>query len=603
MTDAAFDHIENELKESGSKVVEQVGSKRKDFDFTHPTPMKSLAKHQTGNVNGKTDYVVEAFNAWYAKRYAQIGKRAFLLGSPKFDGNAINIIYKGKNHLQTLTRGDGRTGKDITERFRPVIPATIMVDRLDIKEDDIIEIRCEVVIAKDIFQKKYSEFANPRNFVAGVIGKDDYSIEKVKDLTIVPLHYLLNGEHVAQVCFCTNKLFSRDWNQLFNDIAYVNTIKYYEDLREGFPFQLDGVVISFPEEYRKQLGENDHDPEWAVAIKFVPDQVFSDYVGIEWNISKRGEMAPVILLKPVQLAGTTVKRASGYNAGYIQKNWIGPGAVFSIAKAGDIIPEIQEVILKSLMPVTLPEVCPACGGGLEFDGIHLMCNNEDCVGKAVKKLAYGAALLDLKGIGGKTMAPFAEDFSNIYELMVWVLSLEKYHDIEKYGIKKGSRSEEIFVNAFKNIKSIPYETVIVMLGYNNVGRKLSAQVAREHCGLEPNYTSLERALVAKLHEPEVEKYIKQAVMNLESLGIKIDKPQNNNDMKTEKICVTLTGSPKLAGYKTKEEFMANFPELQEVSLTDKACSFLITDSYSSTSSKMGVAKKKGIKIVTYEDYK
>ena len=384
MTDAAFDHIEAQLKEAGSKVIEQVGSKRKDFDFTHPTPMKSLAKLQTGDVNGKTDYVVEAFNSWYAKRSAQIGKRAFLLSSHKFDGNAINIIYKGKNHLQTLTRGDGKTGKDITERFKPVIPATIVVDRLDIKEDDIIEIRCEVVIAKDVFQKKYSEFANPRNFVAGVIGKDEYSIEKVKDLTIVPLHYLLNGEHVSQVCFCTNKLFSRDWNQLFNDIAYVDQIKYYEDLREGFPYQLDGVVISFPEEYRKQLGENDHDPEWAVAIKFVPDAVVTGYAGIEWNISKRGEMAPVVLLKPVQLAGTTVKRASGYNAGYIINNKIGPGAVFTVVKAGDIIPELQTVEVPASEAVKLPTICPACGGGLEFDGIHLTCNNEDCVGKAVK---------------------------------------------------------------------------------------------------------------------------------------------------------------------------------------------------------------------------
>jgi hypothetical protein len=141
-----------------------------------------------------------------------------------------------------------------------------------------------------------------------------------------------------------------------------------------------------------------------------------------------------------------------------------------------------------------------------------------------------------------------------------------------------------------------------MLGYNNVGRKLSAQVAREHCGLTPDYASLERALVAKLHEPEVENYIKQAVLSLESLGIKIDRPKDEAK-KEGTVYVCMTGSPKNFGFKTKEEFITKFPNLVEVSLTDKQCNYLITDDYNSSSSKMGVAKKKGIKIVTYGDYK
>ena len=251
----------------------------------------------------------------------------------------------------------------------------------------------------------------------------------------------------------------------------------------------------------------------------------------------------------------------------------------------------------------LPTVCPHCESILEFDGIHLICPNEDCVGKFAKKLASAATTLDLKNVGGKTLEPFAKDFKNMYELMVWVLQSGDTEKIEYYGIKYNSRSHEIFINAFKNIKSLTYEQVIISLGYDNVGKKLSAQIAKEHCGLTPDYTGLEKALVTMLHDRYVEAYIKSAVSTLESLGITIDKPKLIiNNMETT-VYACLTGSPKEFGYKTKEEFINKFPNIIEVSVTDKNCQYLITDSYDSTSSKMKTAEKKGIKIVTYGDFK
>jgi DNA ligase (NAD+) len=611
ISDSAFDYIEKQLKEAGSKVIEQVGSKRKDFDFTHPTKMKSLGKMQTEQDKGVTNYQESPFNAWYEKRVQIIGKRVPLEGSPKYDGNAINIIYKGGKHLRTLTRGDGFTGKDITERFKEIIPQDLyLVDKGEsnfknypLTEEDIIEIRCEVVVNVKIFNEKYSEFANPRNFVAGVIGKDDFNPDAVKDLTIVALNFLKNGTHIPRRHFYNHPLFFDGYHKHFNIEEYKNEIISYEELRKDFEFQLDGVVITFPEEYRELLGENDHDPEWAIAIKFVPDEVITSYVGIEWNVGKTGELAPVILLQPVQLAGTTVKRASGYNAGYLVNNHIGPGAVFSVAKAGDIIPEVQSVVVKSTLPVVLPTNCPDCNSVLSFDGIHLCCDNEDCLGKIAKKLGSAANTIDLKRVGGRTLDPFAKDFRNMFELMKWVLTpgCGDSKLIEQYGIPFKSRSHEIFMDAFKNIRSLTYEQVIIMLGYDNVGRKLSIQIAREHCGLTPDYSGLERALVVMLHEPAIESYIKLAVSELEALGVVIDKPVDKAK-KSGTVYVCMTGSPKAFGFKTKEEFIVKFPHLVEVSLTDKECQFLITDSYSSTSSKMGVANKKGITIKTYGDF-
>jgi hypothetical protein len=143
--------------------------------------------------------------------------------------------------------------------------------------------------------------------------------------------------------------------------------------------------------------------------------------------------------------------------------------------------------------------------------------------------------------------------------------------------------------------------VIISLGFDNVGKKLSSQIAREHCGLVPDYTGLERALVTMLHDPDVEERIKLAVSSLEKLGIKIDKPQPEK-VNSDTVYVCMTGSPKVFGFPTKAEFIAKFPNLVDVEITDKRCQFLITDSYTSTSSKMKTAEKKGIIIKTYGDY-
>jgi len=136
----------------------------------------------------------------------------------------------------------------------------------------------------------------------------------------------------------------KNWNKQFVFEQYEDIIKEFEEKRKTLNFQLDGVVISFPAQVRADLGENDHDPEWAVAIKFVPEGAVTTVNGVEWNIGKRGQFTPVVLLDPVELVGTTVKRASGYNAGFIFDNKIKKGTVVSIVKRGDIIPAIDKVI-------------------------------------------------------------------------------------------------------------------------------------------------------------------------------------------------------------------------------------------------------------------
>jgi DNA ligase (NAD+) len=604
MSDAEFDALEAKLKESGSKVTNQVGAKNKDFDFTLPNPMLSLSKLQTeANEDGSVNYMTSDFIKWYNKRSAIVGD-SLLESSPKFDGNAIDTIYIGGKLTNSVTRGDGKFGKDVSKNVEMHFPKILNLNGIKLTETDVVEIRSEVVIESDFFNKKYgNDYSNPRNYVSGVLGADVPDETKCKELTIMPLHLLLNGEHIdINNLNNHNELISNVYIKIFKVDEYESLIDWYIELRKKFHIQLDGVVISFPVDFRSTLGENSHDPEWAIAIKFVPDIATTTVNDLELFIGKTGEFTPVIQLDPVHLMGTVVRRASGYNFGYIFNNKIGKGATVSVSKSGDIIPEIQSVIIPSDEMFEIPTRCPHCNSELTFDGIHLMCNNTKCVGRIAKQLSSNAKFIDIKGVGPKTLENFATDFSDLIELVVWTRTKGNSSDIEKYGIAHNSRSHEIFLNAFNNIKTLTFGQVIVLMSYNNVGLKLADQIANMYNGTNADFTGHDRSIVEMFKNEDVKSKVISKVKNLIDVGIDIEIPIQK-EITEDTLFVCMTGSPKTFGFATKKDFADVIGDrLNEVSITSKECQYLITDKLDSESSKMKNAKKRGIEIITYGDF-
>jgi len=611
MTDVEFDTIEAQLRDMGSKVMEQVGSKRKDFDLAHPNKMLSLAKIQMEEVdNKKSDFL-----NWYNKRLTIINQagnidlKIMLEWTPKFDGNAINCIYKGGELVEILTRGDGFTGKDITNKLRTFVPQNIGTLPLTaFTELQTIEIRCEVVMPSANFEKinnlreanGQQLFANARNFVAGLLGKDEIETDTLKQLKILPLHLLVDGEHRP-----IQKLTGWADLMLVNEFAegYDEMISEFERVRSTFEVGLDGVVISFPPKYRKLLGENSHDPEWAIAIKFVPIETIATVKGFEWNVSKTGELSPVVLFEPVALDGTMVKRASGYNAGYIINNKLGIGAKVSLAKAGDIIPEIQKIIIPSNSLDVLPDECPICGYPVSFDGIHLVCSNETCEGKMLKRLGVGLGVFDIKRVGGRTIAPFVGHFDNFVELFIWVRkNTDNPSAFEPFDFKLDSRSLEIFIDGFKNIKSISAAKIIQALGYDEVGNSISPELAKWYCGFNADFKGFEKAIVEKMKQTSMQDYITNLFREITSCGVEVEYPKAIVDLPKNIIFVEMTGSPK-PNWKTKEEFLKVFSgRVIHTGLNDRNCLYLLTDDYASTSNKMADARKRKIEIMSYEDF-
>lgn len=343
MSDAEFDYIEDALKIEGSDVPFIVGFENRNLKFPHFTPMLSLSKYQTNKITGEPP--TNSAITWMKSRI--IGEQVHFEWTPKFDGNAANIKYKNGKLLMAVSRGNGILGRDITKKLYQQLPKTISIK-------GNVEIRGEVVMARDTFKQKYAkEFANERNIVAGILNKDVtlHTKDRLCDIIFIALDIKkidennithIDSDKLEALGFNKKYKLEKHWVH-YND--FEKSFYKMKEYRENkCPFLLDGFVIKVAAKYRNKFGENMHDPNWAIAIKFSPKTAITELINIKWNFSKTGEMIPIAILKPVDLDGTIIKRASLYNAGFIIKNNVLPGSQVKIVKAGDIIPQIIGVI-------------------------------------------------------------------------------------------------------------------------------------------------------------------------------------------------------------------------------------------------------------------
>ena len=327
--------------------------KKSDEDHNHLTPMLSTKKVQIQNEEDfekNEDYndLILFFNKI---------KTDYYIAEPKFDGNGLEVIYKDGKLFQILTRGDSETGKDKTKKLSIV---TSIPSRIDVA--GIVEIRGELLCKQKTWEQKYKSYdknketgQNSRNWVGGIVTKEDYIIEEILDLDFCAfsLVKVINGkaEYVenestelknlgfnANIDFYSKKIKNiNDFKDLYFD--YKN---YRENISE---YQLDGIVLKYPEKLRNKLSTNSKYPFWSCAIKFHAEIATSEIISIEWNFSKTGEMSPVAIIKPTEMFdGRILRRASLSNIGTIYRKKSYVGAIVSLRLAGDIIGQVVDVI-------------------------------------------------------------------------------------------------------------------------------------------------------------------------------------------------------------------------------------------------------------------
>lgn len=599
LSDDEFDRLEAELKALNSSVVNLVGfnDMNRNAKFIHPSSMLSLAKHQA-TIDGIPP--IEATLKWMNNL-----NQDYFEATPKFDGNAVNVIYKNGKLDAILSRGDGTSGRDYTNKLYNSVPSEINSNGFN-----IIEIRGEVTIKTSIFEAKYSEFKNERNFVAGVLNRDDNKKSVLDDLIFMAIE-IRGHKSKGDYDFIDIEIL-KEWgfNKSVELLKVIFKASEFEDVYNKMldyrinksPVRLDGFVIKTKENTRVSIGENGHDPKWAVAIKFPPQEAVTQIIDIQWNYGKTGAYTPIAIMNPINLDGSIVTRASLFNYGYIRDNKCYPGAIVSIAKSGDIIPIIQNIVSPSTSTeVFHPVHCLHCGKELIIDNnIHLICNNENCEGKLLYKFEYAFNQLEIIGSG---IAMIKSIWNSGIRNVIDILDKTKFNKdiLLSNGQFKEGKILENLLNEVSKIKEIHLDKLILLLGFDGMGKTTSLEVAKFISGQKYSFHSLEKKVVNGFN-------IGDEKRNLVDEALEILKLNNINIIypivvdKSIKI-VELTGSPKTAGFKSKSEFIEFLKTKGYINgKLDKNTSYLITDDLNSTSSKMKRAEKNGVKIITYENF-
>ena len=600
LSDFEFDILEENLKSRNSQVTKIVGSANlKDAKFNHVTPMLSLNKIQ---VHHNVEFPQSALTSWYNQNKISNSE---LEATPKFDGSSCNLIYNDGKLQWALTRGDKEKGQNIIEKMKFIVPQNINIKGK-------IEIRGEVVISTSLFNQKYSDiYKNPRNFVAGVLGRDEYEEETMKDFTFVSFECRIHSDndfyhhpHTFQF-LKENGFITTPIVQLFNQKDFKSVYDIFSEFRKTSLYQLDGMVIKFQESERNGIGETDHHPKWAIAIKFPPKEAITTIKEITWNSGISGEFTPVGNLEPIDLDGTTVSNVSLYNYGNVIQNGLFPGAKVIIVKSGDIIPIVQKIIEPVYEDIQkcIPTQCttPECKLEIQND-IHLVCTNPNCTDRQIHRLSRGIASFGFRNVAGSTINKL---YNAGFKTILDIFDNQKFNEgnLIKSGEFKEGRQLEILMEARNNpTNKITLPLVVNSLAFDNVGWSTAIQISKLFEGQEPDFSGLNSSAYEPFLNSNSTEYqsVNQFIQILNSNGFEIQS-EEQIIITADTIKYEVTGSPKSYGFKTKEDF-ANLIKQHGYIHTglDKSTTILITDDLNSSSSKMEKAKKLGIEIKTYD---
>ncbi|WP_100403651.1 NAD-dependent DNA ligase LigA [Bacillus sp. FJAT-42315] len=490
----------------------------------------------------------------------------------KIDGLAVSLKYEQGLFVQGATRGDGTTGEDITANLK-----TIRSIPLRTNQPFTLEVRGEAFMPKQSFialnaikdEKGEEPFANPRNAAAGSLRQLDPRIAASRNLDIFLYGVANPGEtgvtsHSAgldlldDLGFKTNKQ-RKVCDNIDEVIDYVAS---WVDKRPSLPYEIDGIVIKVDSlEQQQELGATAKSPRWAIAYKFPAEEVVTTLIDITLSVGRTGVVTPTAILQPVRVAGTTVQRASLHNEDLIREKDIKLGDYVVIKKAGDIIPEVVNVIAERRTgeeeEFHMPTHCPECDGELvRLEGeVALRCMNPKCPAQIREGMIHFVSrnAMNIDGCGEKVVAQLyreqlIQDVSDLYKL-----TKEQLINLERMGEK----SADNLLQAIEASKENSLEKLLFGLGIRHVGAKAAKTLAQHFETMdalaEADFEQLTaiheigdkmaEAIVAYFHLPEVAElieHLKAAGVNMVYKGPKLATVEQSDSFFAGKT-VVLTG--------------------------------------------------------------
>jgi DNA ligase (NAD+) len=430
----------------------------------------------------------------------------------KFDGLSISLTYEHGKLTKAVTRGDGVQGDDVTTNVKTIrsIPLSLKGDYID-----FFEIRGEIFLPLNVFNEINKEreeigdapLANPRNAASGTMKMQDSAVVAKRKLDCF-LYYMM-GENLPATTHYENLEKAKIWGfkispytKLCTSIDEVfNFIDEWDKKRSKLPFDIDGIVIKVNSYMQQQqLGFTAKSPRWAIAYKFKAEQVSTILESISYQVGRTGAITPVANLKPVLLAGTTVKRASLHNADIIEKLDVRIGDHVFVEKGGEIIPKIVGVDLSKRNPnaeiVKYITHCPECGSLLERreeEANHYCVNENGCAPQIKGKIEHFVSrkAMNIDSLGGETIEQLYSEklihnIADIYEL-----KKEQLLPLERMAEKSANN----LLEGIEASKQIPFERVLYGIGIRHVGETTAKKVARKVKNIDALINATEEELV------------------------------------------------------------------------------------------------------------
>ena len=518
ISDFEFDQLMKQLQELEAKhpemVLDSSPTKRVGGDITkkfntiaHKYPMLSLSNTYS------RDEIVE----WENRIKKSIEHKIEYVCELKYDGVAIGVAYKkGKLHA-AVTRGDGTVGEEVTANVKTI--KTIPLILKDGYPDDF-EIRGEIFYPIAEFERVNHErklndeqlYANPRNLAAGTLKLQDSKLVAERGLDC--FLYGVYGEDLPFKSHIDSVLGAKEWGFKVPSITdnYIRKtdsidgimefIAYWDEQRKTLPFEIDGIVIKVNEyDAQSELGFTAKSPRWAIAYKFKAERVETFLESVDFQVGRTGAVTPVANLTPVQLGGTTVKRASIHNADQIEKLDLHYNDQVYIEKGGEIIPKIVDVNLSfrsnNSKKVEFISHCPECHSELmqkEGEVQHFCPNEKECPPQLKGKIEHfiGRKAMNIDGLGSETVevlyrTGLVKSIADLYQLTFdQLINLDRMAEKSANNLLKG----------LKESLNVPFEKVLFAIGIRFVGETVAKKLAKHFGSIDAIATASYEELVA-----------------------------------------------------------------------------------------------------------
>jgi DNA ligase (NAD+) len=458
-------------------------------------------------------FSADELGAWSTRIHAEIGDAAHYLCELKIDGVALSLVYRDGRLTRAATRGDGRTGEDVTLNARTIddIPERLTAGD-DYPVPEVLEVRGEVFFRVDDFQALNASlveagkapFANPRNSAAGSLRQKDPAVTARRKLRMI-CHGLGQTEGFRPITQHDAYLALKAWGlpvsehtTLMDDMAGVQErIDYWGEHRHEVDHEIDGVVVKIDEvALQRRLGSTSRAPRWAIAYKYPPEEAQTKLLEIRVNVGRTGRVTPFAFMTPVKVAGSTVGQATLHNASEVKRKGVLIGDTVVIRKAGDVIPEVLGPVVDlrdgTEREFVMPTTCPECGTTLAFEkegDADIRCPNaQRCPAQLRERVFHVASRngLDIEVLGYEAGVALLEAGVVTSEGDLFGLTEEDLLRTGLFRTKAGDLSangKRLLANLDK-AKTAPLWRVLVALSIRHVGPTAARALATEFGSLE-----------------------------------------------------------------------------------------------------------------------